>query len=302
MAALLLAPLGMLYGASVAWKARHTLSAQIAARVICIGNLTAGGSGKTPVALAIGARVQAKGKRIFFLTRGYGGSEAGPLRVTAQNTVQQVGDEALLLAAVAPTIVARDRAAGAALAVAEGAEVIVMDDGHQNFGLTKDLSLVVVDGEAGFGNGLMIPAGPLREPVAQGLSRADAVIVMNGRVPDLAAYRGPVLQARLAVSGDMFARQRVFAFAGIGRPEKFVTSLKEAGAVVTGSRFFPDHHPFQPGEIDALKASAAGVQLVTTQKDFVRLTAQDRKDVAVLPVEAHFADTVALDALLARLA
>jgi tetraacyldisaccharide 4'-kinase len=216
--------------------------------------------------------------------------------------VQQVGDEALLLAAVAPTIVARDRAAGAALAVAEGAEVIVMDDGHQNFGLTKDLSLVVVDGEAGFGNGLMIPAGPLREPVAQGLSRADAVIVMNGRVPDLAAYRGPVLQARLAVSGDMFARQRVFAFAGIGRPEKFVTSLKEAGAVVTGSRFFPDHHPFQPGEIDALKASAAGVQLVTTQKDFVRLTAQDRKDVAVLPVEAHFADTVALDALLARLA
>jgi len=300
-AARLLAPLGALYGASVAWKARHSRSARAKARVICVGNLTAGGSGKTPVALAIGAHLQADGKRIFFLTRGYGGSEAGPLRVTEESTAQQVGDEALLLNACAPTIVARDRAAGAALAAAEGAEIIVMDDGHQNFGLTKDLSLVVVDGEAGFGNGLIIPAGPLREPVTQGLSRADAVIVMNGPGPNLAGYGGPVLRARLVVSGDAFAGKRVFAFAGIGRPEKFVTSLQEAGAVVTGSRFFPDHHPFRPGEIAALRAAAGEAQLVTTQKDFVRLARQERAGIAVLPVEARFEEASALDALLARL-
>ncbi len=301
-AALLLAPLGALYGASVALKARHARSVRTAARVICVGNLTAGGSGKTPVALAIGARLQAGGKRIFFLTRGYGGSEAGPLRVTQESTVQQVGDEALLLNACAPTIVAQDRAAGAALAVAEGAEVIVMDDGHQNFGLAKDLSLVVVDGETGFGNGLMIPAGPLREPVTQGLSRADAVIIMNGRTPGLAGYRGPILRARLAVLGNAFAGRQVFAFAGIGRPEKFVASLQEAGAVVTGSRFFSDHHPFQPGEIAALKVAASGAQLVTTQKDFVRLAPEERPGIAVLPVEARFEGAATLDALLARLA
>jgi tetraacyldisaccharide 4'-kinase len=301
-AARLLAPLGCIYGASVAWKARHADPARAKARVLCVGNLTAGGSGKTPVALAVGARLLAQGKRVFFLTRGYGGSETGPLRVDANSTTQRVGDEALLLAALAPTVVARDRAAGAALAVAGGAEVIVMDDGHQNFTLAKDLSLVVVDGEAGFGNGLMIPAGPLREPVAQGLSRADAVIVLNGAAPDLQDYRGPVLQARLAVSGGTLIGQRVFAFAGIGRPEKFLASLKEAGAVVTGAQFFGDHHPYRPEEIAALRAHAGDARLVTTEKDFVRLSHQIRANIAVLPVEARFEDPAALDALLARIA
>jgi tetraacyldisaccharide 4'-kinase len=301
-AALLLAPLGGLYGASVAWKARHAKPARVKARVICVGNLTAGGSGKTPVALAVGARLLGEGKRVFFLTRGYGGSETGPLRVEAHSTPRQVGDEALLLAALAPTIVARDRAAGAALAVGEGADVIVMDDGHQNFSLAKDLSLVVVDGEAGFGNGLMIPAGPLREPAAQGLSRADGVIVMNGTAPDLQDYRGPVLRARLTVWGGTLTGQRVFAFAGIGRPEKFLASLNEAGATVTGAQFFGDHHPYRPEEIAALRGRAGSATLVTTEKDFVRLDPQARADIAVLPVEARFEDSAALDALLARIA
>jgi tetraacyldisaccharide 4'-kinase len=291
------------YGASVAWKARHATPYRAKARVICVGNLTAGGSGKTPVALAIGARLKAKGLRVFFLTRGYGGSESGPLEVTSSShTATQVGDEALLLARSAPTIVARDRATGAALAEEKGAEVIVMDDGHQNFTLAKDLSLVVVDGETGFGNGRMIPAGPLREPLAQGLARADAVVVMQGGDPDLAGYPGPRLHARLMAKDNDFKGKAVFAFAGIGRPEKFLSSLKDAGAIVTGTQFFADHHPFTAEEISALKARAGDALLVTTEKDLVRLGGKDRADVSALPVEACFDDEPALNALLVRLA
>lgn len=297
-AALLLAPLGALYGASVAWKARHAMPYRTSARVICVGNLTAGGSGKTPVALALGARLKARGDQVFFLTRGYGGTEHGPVRAAPGDSPARMGDEALLLARAAPTIVARHRADGAAHAVAQGARTIVMDDGHQNFTLAKDLSIVVVDGESGFGNGLMIPAGPLRESVARGLARADAVIIMNDGNPGLADYKGPVLRARLVVDGEALRGRRVFAFAGIGRPEKFLASLKEAGAVVTGTQFFADHHPYSDGEITALKAQAGNAQLVTTEKDLVRLNAGDRAGIAVLRVQARFDDETALDRLL----
>ncbi|MEO7053587.1 MAG: tetraacyldisaccharide 4'-kinase, partial [Rhizomicrobium sp.] len=294
-------PLGLLYGASVAWKARHASPLAVRARVICIGNLTAGGSGKTPVALVIGSRLQAR-YNIFFLTRGYGGRERGPLRVEAGGDAARFGDEALLLARMAPTIVARDRAAGAALAVAQGATAIVMDDGHQNFSLVKNLSIVVVDGEYGFGNGLMIPAGPLRETVPQGLARADAVIVMGDGSPDLHGYRGPVLRAKLVAEGEEFRGRHVFAFAGIGRPEKFVASLEKAGAIVTGTQFFADHHPYRDGEISALKARAGNAQIVTTEKDLVRLSPPDRAGIAALPVRAIFDDAALLDQLLGRLA
>jgi tetraacyldisaccharide 4'-kinase len=296
--ALLLAPLGTVYGASVAWKARHAKPYRAAARVICVGNLTAGGSGKTPVALALGARLKARGESVFFLTRGYGGAEHGPAQVQSDSSAARMGDEALLLARTAPTIVARDRAEGAAYAIARGANTIVMDDGHQNFTLAKDLSIVVVDGESGFGNGLMIPAGPLREPVAQGLSRTDAVVIMGHGDPDLGAYKGPVLRARLFASGDAFRGRRVFAFAGIGRPEKFLASLEKAGAIVTGTQFFADHHPYRDAEIAALKARAGDAELVTTEKDLVRLNAESRAGVTVLPVKACFDDEAALDRLL----
>ena len=297
-AALLLAPLGALYGASVAWKARHAKPYRAAARVICVGNLTAGGSGKTPVALALGARLKARGESVFFLTRGYGGTEPGPARVRPDGNAARMGDEALLLARTAPTIVARNRAEGAAHAAALGANTIVMDDGHQNFTLDKDLSIVVVDGESGFGNGRMIPAGPLREPVAQGLSRADAVVIMGNGDPDLGDYKGPVLRARLVAEGDAFRGRRVFAFAGIGRPAKFLSSLKEAGAIVTGTRFFADHHAYRDGEIAALKARAGDAELVTTEKDLVRLNATDRAGTAALPVRVRFDDEAALNRLL----
>jgi tetraacyldisaccharide 4'-kinase len=300
LAGALLSPLGQLYGASVAAKARHAKPYRPRARVLCVGNLTTGGSGKTPVALALGRALKARGKRITFLTRGYGGSEAGPVLVSKTHDAAQVGDEALLLAQVAPTIVARDRAQGARLAEAEGAEIIVMDDGHQNFALAKDVSVVVVDGESGFGNGYMIPAGPLREPVAQGLARADAVVLMQSGAPaspGLQGFNGLVLRARLEPEGESLRGQRLFAFAGIGRPEKFMASLEQAGATITGSRFFPDHHPYGDAEIAALKAQGP---LITTEKDYVRLTQAQREGVMVLKVRATFQDDV--EFLLDRLA
>jgi tetraacyldisaccharide 4'-kinase len=290
--ALLLSPLGLLYGLSVAYKARTAKPYHCGVPVICVGNLTAGGSGKTPVAIAVAKHLLARDAKVFFLTRGYGGAETGPLLVNNQSAAK-VGDEALLLAKTAPTIVARDRAAGARLAVAQGATIIVMDDGHQNFTLAKTVSLVVVDG---FDNGLMIPAGPLREPVAQGLSRADAVIVMN---EDPLAFGGPVLRARLAADGADLKDKRVFAFAGIGRPEKFITSLKEAGAIVTGREFFPDHHPYSTVEITRLRQLAGDAVLVSTEKDFVRLEAADRRGIAVLPVAVAFDHPQLLDSILA---
>ena len=296
--ALLLAPLGWLYGASVAIKAALANPTQTRARVVCVGNLTAGGSGKTPVALALGAALMARGKTIAFLTRGYGGSQSGPVMVSPNDDPVRVGDEALLLANTAPTILAADRAAGARMS---NADVIVMDDGHQNFTLAKTLSVVVVDGETGFGNGLMIPAGPLREPVSQGLARADAVVIMgDGDVP-LGNFSGPVLRANLKAESDALRGIRVFAFAGIGRPRKFIASLEDAGAIVTGSAFFPDHHPYSQSDLDSLIKRAGGARLVTTQKDFVRLKPHQRMGIAVLPVRAVFDDSAQVSALLDRL-
>jgi tetraacyldisaccharide 4'-kinase len=313
----LLAPLGTLYGASVAFKARHARPLEPGIPVVCVGNLTAGGSGKTPVAIAVAEMLRAQGHRPYFLTRGYGGSEPGPALASRGHSADVMGDEALLLARTAPTIVARDRAAGAKLAREKGASIIVMDDGHQNFGLRKTLSLVVVDAETGFGNGYQIPAGPLREPVAQGLARADAVVLVgserseDGRAakrgqengsPDLKGFRGPVLRAHLKPDGAPFAEKQVFAFAGIGRPEKFVASLEAGGATVTGSCFFADHHPYGEDEILQLKAVAGEAMLVTTEKDFVRLTTSQREGIRVLKLSAVFDEPAAMAGLLDSIA
>lgn len=294
----LLAPLGALYGLSVAVKARLARPFDAGIPVICVGNLTAGGSGKTPVAIAVAAALRARGRKPFFLTRGYGGSERGPVMASRAHSAAQMGDEALLLARHAPTVVAHDRAAGARLAVEKGADAIVMDDGHQNFALRKTLSLVVVDGETGFGNGLMIPAGPLRETVAGGLKRADAVVLMGDGAPDLQDFNGPVLRARLEADSAAFDGQALFAFAGIGRPEKFIASLEQSGAILVGQCFFPDHHPYTEDEVLELRAVAGDVPLVTTEKDFVRLRIDQRADIKVLKVAARFADSAALARLL----
>ncbi|HEY2011288.1 MAG TPA: tetraacyldisaccharide 4'-kinase [Rhizomicrobium sp.] len=299
-AAALLAPLGALYGLSVAIKAAGAKPFDSGVPVICVGNLTAGGSGKTPIAIAIAEMLRARGHKPCFLTRGYGGSERGPALASRGHAASVMGDEALLLARTAPTIVSRDRIAGAKLAREKGANVLVMDDGHQNFALRKTLSLVVVDAETGFGNGRQIPAGPLREPVMQGLARADAVVLVGEGTPDLKGYTGPLLRAHLKAESAAFANHDVFAFAGIGRPEKFTASLEAGGAHLTGRCFFDDHHPYTDDEITQLRMVAGGATLVTTEKDFVRLSMRQREGIKVLKVAARFDDKPAMEALLDR--
>jgi len=293
-----LAPLGPLYGISVAVKAATARPFDPGIPVICVGNLTAGGTGKTPVAIAIAQALRARGKKPAFLTRGYGGSERGPALASRAHSAAQMGDEALLLARHGQTIVSRDRAAGARLAKAKGADTLVMDDGHQNFSVAKSLSLVIVDAETGFGNGFQIPAGPLRESIRQGLRRADAVILVGDGNPDLHGFTGPVLRAHLKTEDSSLADHSFFAFAGIGRPEKFIASLESQGADIIGSCFFPDHHPYEDSEIEQLWQVAGTAALITTEKDFVRMTVEQRKNIQVLKVSAVFDHPAALVRLL----
>lgn len=301
----LLSPLGQIYGASIAYRSAHTEPYRSTAKVVCVGNLTTGGTGKTPIAMEIARRLIARGSRPVFLTRGYGGRVRGPSFVAADDRASHVGDEPLLLATVAPVVVSRDRTAGAKLAEEHGFDVIIMDDGHQNFSLEKDLSLVVVDSEAGFGNNRVLPAGPLREPVAQGLSRADAVIINGNEIrPDFAEIALPTIRSRLAPTGDKsWSGKRAVAFAGIGRPEKFFRSLASLGAEIVDARPYGDHHTYTQSEIARLKARAraANARLVTTEKDYMRLTPAEREGIELVRVRAVFDDRAALDRLLDRL-
>ncbi|PWC40687.1 tetraacyldisaccharide 4'-kinase [Azospirillum sp. TSO22-1] len=302
----LLAPAGSLYGLGGALRMWLTTPRRAGVPVLCIGNLVAGGAGKTPVAVSILQALTARGVAAHALTRGHGGAERGPLAVDpARHGAADVGDEALLLAEHAPTWVARDRAAGARAAAAAGAQAIVMDDGFQNPALAKDLSLLVVDGATGFGNGRLVPAGPLREPVARGLARADAVVVMGDDRAGVAARVAPlpVLRARIEADEAELAGRRVLAFAGIGRPEKFFDTLRALGAGVAEAHPFADHHPYREDEVRRLlaRAEALAAEPVTTAKDAVRLPTALRDRVRVLPVRAAWDDPAALDTLLDRL-
>lgn len=306
-AAALLAPLGMVYGFGGRLRMASATPVRASVPVVCVGNLVAGGAGKTPVALAVMDGLARRGVAAHFLTRGHGGRERGPLLVDpARHDHAAVGDEALLLARRAPCWLAHDRAAGAAEAVADGAEGIVMDDGFQNPALAKDLSLVVVDGGAGFGNGRLIPAGPLREPVARGLARADALVILGrdkARVSDSAGAL-PILRARLepAPEAQDLRGRTVLAFAGIGRPAKFFETLRRLGAVVAAAIPFPDHHPYGPEEAMRLLelAQTAGAIPVTTEKDAVRLPPDVRDQVQVVRVSVSWENPSLLDGLLAR--
>lgn len=270
--------------------------------VICIGNLVAGGTGKTPAALAIAKSLQAKGVNAHFLSRGYGGYHSGPLRVDAErHSAAEAGDEALLLAASAPTWIARDRKAGARAAAAAGADVLILDDGHQNPHLRKDLSLVLIDAAREFGNGWVIPAGPLRETLRAGLARADAVLIIGkGKVAGLPDEL-PLLQAfkQFRDAQDLTGR-RLYAFCGIGAPGQFFDMLRAAGANVTGAEAFADHHPFTDQEIENILAQArqSGASAVTTEKDWVRLSPAFRKQIRPIRMEMVFSDMQALDRLL----
>ncbi|WP_299811037.1 tetraacyldisaccharide 4'-kinase [uncultured Roseibium sp.] len=283
--ALLLAPVGWIYGLITGRRMLARAKAKSGLPVICIGNFVVGGAGKTPFAIELAYRLREEGYRPGFLLRGYGGSEKGPLLVAADlHDAADVGDEALLLARYGPTVISRDRPAGAALAQEQPVDLLIMDDGFQNPALAKDLSLVLVDCATGFGNGFCLPAGPLRAPAHKQILKTDClVLVGEGDAAEEAAHLAgrkalPILHAHLRPqpNGELDGR-KLFAFAGIGRPQKFFASLKELGYQVKQTRAFADHHPYTEADVRALltEAEEAGLQLVTTAKDMVRLETSD---------------------------
>ena len=312
----LLAPAAYIWGAAGRIQRHYATPEKAAVPIICIGNLTVGGTGKTPIALTLAERLIHSGEVVHFLTRGYGGSEHGPLQVDLQrDTAANVGDEPLLLAEIAPTWVARDRAEGAAAAARAGARLIIMDDGFQNPSLEKDFSLIIVDAAVGLGNAKLVPAGPLRERVADAVKRADAVMIVGrGHAADRMAARAassalPVFRAILrAVNPPNLDGKFVYAFSGIGRPAKFYATLNELHAVLVGTKDFADHHMFTEAEAQRLLITARdkNAMLVTTEKDRARLMAAPegsararlRDSVTVVPVRALIDDLPVLDGLI----
>jgi tetraacyldisaccharide 4'-kinase len=278
-----LAPISGLY-AAVSGLRMQGSGRRVGLPVICLGNLTVGGAGKTPAALAVAQLLHAAQEQPFFLTRGYGGKLGGPLRVNpALHRATDVGDEPLLLAEIAPTIVARNRPAGADFAQFAGASVIVMDDGFQNPSLVKDLAVLLIDGPRGIGNGYVLPAGPLRAPLGLQLERAQAIVVVGppdgaGALLARAARRGmAIFHGHLEPDRDVvtaIGRRKVLAFAGIGNPEKFFSTLTSAGIEIAERVGFADHHFYSAAEAQELiaRAQSANLMLVTTEKDLVRLS------------------------------
>jgi len=276
--------------------------------VICCGGATAGGAGKTTLAIDIGRRVAARGVAGHFLLRGYGGSVKGPVRVDpGKHNSEAVGDEALLLAALAPTWVSANRAKGAEQALAAGAGAIIMDDGLQNPTLEKSLSLLTIDGGYGFGNTRVIPAGPLRESVASAAARCQAAVLIG---PDETGALSllppglPVLRGDLFSGPEMAALvgENVFAFCGIANPRKFFNTLRKGGAVVAGTESFADHYPFDAGDIRDLLAQAERLNAipVTTRKDWVRIPTEFQGRVRVVSITLEWEDPSQIEALLDR--
>ncbi len=301
----LLTPISWAYAVVAAHRMRSTISRHVSVPVICIGNLTVGGAGKTPISRAIRAKL---GPNAHTLSRGYGGRAVGPLRVTPDMEAIEVGDEPLLHARDGAAWVSRDRYTGALAAVQAGAQVILMDDGFQNPSLAKDLCIVAVDPAYGVGNGQVFPAGPLRERLRDGLARADAIVMLHNTwsedTPEqpewLENFNKPILQASVSPTGDT-PRGPLVAFAGLARPEKFFDTLEAVGAKVKEMVPYGDHHAYCEDDMRLLAqlAEERGAQLITTEKDAARLSPEWRARVAVLPVAARFADEAALDALLA---
>lgn len=307
-----LAPAGLLYGA-VSGRRMLRAGKRPPVPVISVGNYSLGGAGKTPTVIALVKLLRLAGETPVVLSRGYGGRLPGPVRVDpVRHSAGDVGDEPLLLARAAPVIVSRDRVQGADAACEAAASVIVMDDGFQNPSLRKDISLVVIDGNRGVGNGQVFPSGPLRAPLAAQIGRTDALIVSGGgsAADDVAARvkgkGGLVLKARIVPDPETVALLRgkhVLAFAGIGDPQRFFATLRASGIDVAATRMFADHHRFTAAEIAQLieEARAGALTLVTTEKDFVRLRglALDTAMIRPFPVTLAFDDEARLSDLIA---
>jgi len=307
----LLSPFGQAFGLIGNMRCRLARPWRSPVPVLCVGNVVAGGAGKTPVALDLAARLQTMGRAVAFLSRGYGGTEIGPHRVdSTADTADRVGDEPLLLGRQATTWVARNRVAGAR-AASTHADIIVMDDGFQNPSLVKNASVLVVDGGYGIGNGYLLPAGPLREPLGHALYRTDCVVIVGedrseaGRMISAITPELPILRARIIPGAETnrLSGKKIIAFAGIGRPEKFYRTLSDAGCNLVATRCFADHHPYSTPEIARLKNLAAdhnGV-LVTTEKDMVRIPEDQRAGIEVLTITLQWDDEAPLTSLLERL-
>jgi tetraacyldisaccharide 4'-kinase len=311
-AAWALSPIAAIYGGIVERRFRTASPYRSTLPVLCVGNFTMGGAGKTPVALKLASMLREAGGKPGFLTRGYGGSERGPYLIdSATDGSDRVGDEPLLLARSAPTVVSRDRPAGAKLLETLGVDAIFMDDGFQNPALEKDFSLIVVDGGAGVGCGHVFPLGPLRARLPFQIQKADAVVIVGSQdrtnVAELIEQRSqqfrsaplPVFSARIVPAVRDELRSRPFlAFCGIGRPAKFFDTLREAGIAVVKTRSFPDHHAFSDADARSLlsEANALNAGLVTTEKDHARLTGENDalgelfRSALALPIDVAFAD------------
>jgi tetraacyldisaccharide 4'-kinase len=301
----LLAPAAGLY--RLGFLARRAGAKPHRARVpvICVGAATVGGAGKTPLTFALALRLRQQGRRVHIVARGYGGSERGPLRVDPQrHLATEVGDETLVLTQSAPVWIARNRAAGVVAALQDGADVVLLDDGLQNRTIARDFSILTIDGISGFGNGWQLPAGPLREPVAQAAARCQLAVIIG---PDEAGGAArlpaglPILKARIEPTHPQNLKgRRWFAFCGLGAPEKFRRTIEEMGLDLAGWREFPDHHRYSEKELDRLRAEAAALkaELLTTRKDWVRIHPNFRSGLTSLDILLRIEDEAALDRLL----